>query len=263
MKRIVFLLLLVYASSILNVSELYAQKVNVGVITVIKEEEKIEKEKKEKKEKEKKEKKEKEQKEIKDYTHSVGITVASSFGFSYKYFFKKNLALKMDMTTNVLRGGDAYFNFGDFDFNPNVVYQMQIKTFKTCRLDFFCGLGTSFGGVYGGIDWSKESYCFEHETIFHNCVNEDNEGYWKFDRAGGPFIWGLNSIFGFEINLVVPMTIEFDCRLGYGLMSGPAAWSCDWWRMGYSDCKCNVAFYDYKNDSFFDWSANVTISYKF
>ena len=261
MKRVVFILLLVYASSILNMSELCAQKVQAGWVHVTTEKEKIEKEKKEKEKKEK-EKKEKEQKEIKDYTHSVGVTVASSFGFSYKYFFKKNLALKMDMTTNVSRGGDAYFNFGDFDFNPNVVYQMPIKTFKTCRLDFFCGLGTSFGGVYGGISWDNTSYCFGPSvTIFHDCVHEDYEGTWKFERDSGPFIWGLNSIFGIEINLTVPITIEFDSRLGYGLMSGPATWGCDWSNSWKDDCK--VAFYDYKNDSFFDWSANVTISYKF
>lgn len=226
MKRIVFLLLLVYASSILNVSELYAQKVNVGVITVIKEEEKIEKEKKVKKEKEKKEK---EQKEIRDYTHSVGIAVGSSFGLAYKYFFKDNWALKVDITDNVFKGiGYTYYSgiFADFDFNPNMVYQMPIKTFKTCRLDFFAGGGTTFG-------WAYVSY---------------TRYYTEF---GDTFVWGLNGILGLEINLAIPMTIEFDFRPGYGLFAGSI----------YSDYYYPSS--KYIRGSFFDFSANVTISYKF
>ena len=142
MKRIEFLSLLVYASSKLNVSELYAEKVKVAWYN-----ETTEKEKKEKKEKEKKEKKEKEQKEIKDYTHSVGIAVGSSCGLAYKYFFKDNWALKVDITSNFLKGNEYTYTFlcYDFDFNPNVVYQIPIKTFKTCRLDFFAGGGTTLG----------------------------------------------------------------------------------------------------------------------
>ena len=52
MKRVVFILLLVYASSILNVPELCAQKVQAGWVHVTTEKEKIEKEKKEKEKKE-------------------------------------------------------------------------------------------------------------------------------------------------------------------------------------------------------------------
>ena len=145
MKRIVFLLLLVYASSILNVSELYAQKVQAGWIHVTTE--------KEKKEKKKKEKKEKEQKEIRDYTHSVGIAgiaVGSSCGLAYKYFFKDNWAFKADATTNILRwyGEELFCNF---DFNPNVVYQKPIKILKTCKLDFFAGGGTTYGYCYNEL----------------------------------------------------------------------------------------------------------------
>lgn len=238
MKRIVFLLLLVYASSILNVSELYAQKVNVGVITVIKEEEKIEKEKKVKKEKEKKEK---EQKEIRDYTHSAGIAVGSSFGLAYKYFFKDNWALKVDITDNVYKGYGYWSIFSNFDFNLNVVYQMPIKTFKTCRLDFFAGGGTTFGYANAGNS-SGYRYCVNRHMI-HN-------GY------GDTFVWGLNGILGLEINLAIPMTIEFDFRPGYGLFAGDIEWYCG--KYG-----CYSSQYEYIVDTFFDWSVNATISYKF
>ena len=263
MKRVVFILLLVYASSILNVSELYAQKVQAGWIHVTTEKEKKEKEKKEK---EKKEKKEKEQKEIKDYTHSVGIAVGSSYGLAYKYFFKDNWALKVDITDNVYKGyGVAIYTFfHDFDFNPNVVYQMPIKTFKTCRLDFFAGGGTTlgFGDPYL---YSREYNKYNSdEIVSHNCVDYE----WRIVRncTGMPFICGLNGILGLELNLAIPMTIELDFRPGYGLFSFNEWGECD----GYDyDSDYDRVYCDFTvpihrtNQNFFDWSVNVTVSYKF
>ena len=236
MKRIVFLLLLVYVSSILNVSELYAQKVQAGWIHVTTE--------KEKKEKKKKEKKEKEQKEIRDYTHSVGIAVGSSYGLAYKYFFKDNLALKVDATSNVWRGME-YSPFFNFDFNPNVVYQMLIKTFKTCRLDFFVGGGTTLGYA-----------CSEHfwDDAWHNEIRNNRCPYYFHDNADS-FVWGLNAIVGLEINLAIPMTIEFDLRPVYGLYAGDFYGSC-------RNYDCNFRAHSW-GGSFFDWSLNATISYKF
>ena len=246
MKQTVFLLLLVYASSILNVSELYAEKVKVAWYN-------------ETTEKEKKEKKEKEQKEIKDYTHSVGIAVGSSFGLAYKYFFKDNWALKVDITDNVYKGPwVANTMFTDFDFNPNVVYQMPIKTFKTCRLDFFAGGGTTLG--FGDLGL----YDIE---ISHDCVNDARNyyNYHPIDRycTGLSFIWGLNGILGLELNLAIPMTIELDFRPGYGLFSFKEWGECDGYDYGDGrDCDFTVPIHR-TNQSFFDWSANVTISYKF
>jgi hypothetical protein len=243
MKQTVFLLLLVYASSILNVSELYAQKVNVAWYN---------------------ETTEKEKKEIKDYTHSVGIAVGSSFGLAYKYFFKDNWALKVDITDNAFKGHwDAYTIFTNFDFNPNVVYQIPIKTFKTCRLDFFAGGGTTLG--FGDLYLS--SYCeyYDYDEIFlHNCVGDY---HWDIDRysTGMPFIWGLNGILGLELNLAIPMTIEFDFRPGYGLFSFYEWGECDGRHYDYPEyvyCDFTVPAHRI-NESFFDWSVNVTISYKF
>ena len=236
MKRIVFLLLLVYASSILNVSELYAQKVQAGWIHVTTEREKKEKEKKVKKEKEKKEK---EQKEIRDYTHSVGIAVGSSYGLAYKYFFKDNWALKVDITDNVYKMFEN-IPFENFDFNPNVLYQMPIKTFKTCRLDFFAGGGTTFGWATCNHSWHSEHY---------GCRNS---GFSDYERS---FVWGLNGILGLEVNLAIPMTIEFDFRPGYGLYAGDFYDSC-------RNYDCNFSAHSW-GGSFFDWSVNATISYKF
>jgi hypothetical protein len=235
------------------VSELYAQKVNVAWYN-----ETTEKEKKEKKEKEKKEKKEKEQKEIKDYTHSVGIAVGSSFGLAYKYFFKDNWALKVDITDNAFKGHwDAYTIFTNFDFNPNVVYQMPIKTFKTCRLDFFVGGGTTLGFGYLYLD-SYTSYDTD-EISSHNCVDD----WWYIDRYSGmSFIWGLNGILGLELNLAIPMTIELDFRPGYGLFSFYECGECDGYDYYKGHCDFTVPIHR-TNESFFDWSANVTISYKF
>lgn len=235
MKRVVFILLLVYASSILNVPELCAQKVQAGWVHVTTEKEKKEKEKKEK------EKKEVEQKEIKDYTHSIGIAVGSSYGLAYKYFFKNNWALKVDATDNVWRGIEG-FALVNFDFNPNVVYQMPIKTFKTCRLDFFAGGGTTLGYARSDYRWMK----------YHKCDNKYRNEYCH--DTNDTFVWGFNGILGLEVNLAVPMTIEFDLRPGYGLFAGNFRDKCYY---------CENYFYDYTVKSFFDWSVNMTISYKF
>ena len=244
MKRVVFILLLVYASSILNMSELCAQKVQAGWVHVTTEKEKIEKEKKEKKEKEKKEKEKKEvkQKEIKDYTHSIGIAVGSSYGLAYKYFFKDNWALKVDATDNFYRSISPLFM--NFDFNPNVVFQLPLKAFKTCRLDFFAGGGTTFGYDFIYKEWQDYHSCVEYGGF----VN-----YYLWDETGS-FVWGINGIFGLEINLSIPMSIEFDLRPGYGLFAGNFRGYCYY---------CKNYLHDYTANSFFDWSLNATISYKF
>ena len=138
MKRVMFLLILVYASSILNITpELYAQKVEAGWVQTIIEKEKIEKEEKkeeekepkEKKEKTPKEKKEKTPKEIKDYTHSIGVAIGSSYGLAYKYFFMDNLALKADATWNMNRGEFEYF-FANFEVNPNGKFTILTPNFE-------------------------------------------------------------------------------------------------------------------------------------
>ena len=253
MKRIVFLLLLVYASSILNVSELYAEKVKVAWYNETTEKEKKEKEKRERKKE--KEKNEVEQKEIKDYTHSIGIAVGFSYGLAYKYFFKDNWALKVDATYNVYRGFE-YNAPRNFDFNPNVVYQLPLKTFKTCRLDFFAGGGTTFGYAYAYHGWYD----------YHKCYN----GYLhkeRFSDESDAFVWGFNGILGLEVNLAIPMTIEFDFRPGYGLYAGYFfdSYSCD--NYGYPDgvrVNCNYSNTSWeRSSSFFEWSVNATISYKF
>ena len=50
------------------------------------------------------------------------------------------------------------------------------------------------------------------------------------------------------------MTIEFDLRPGYGLFAGNFRNKC---------YDCGNYFHDYTVNSFFDWSVNMTISYKF
>ena len=272
MKRVMFLLILVYASSILNITpELYAQKVEAGWVHKTIEKEKIEKEEekepKEKKEKTPKEKKVIEQKEIKDYTHSLGIALVSSYGLAYKYFFSDNWALKADATWNIWRGEFESFG-GNFEVNPNVVYQLPLKTFKTCRLDFFVGAGTTFG-------WTNVYERFVPENKgFHNCVDQycKMDGDYSYDDSPrfysrDAFVWGMNSVLGLEINLHIPMTIEFDFRPGYGLWAGAA--TCDHRHKitsdsgNYSRYKSCDYFLDYTIDSFFDWSVNMTVSYKF
>jgi len=76
------------------------------------------------------------------------------------------------------------------------------------------------------------------------------------------FIWGLNGILGLELNLAIPMTIELDFRPGYGLFSFNEWGECDRYDYYKGHCDFTVPIHR-TNESFFDWSANVTISYKF
>ena len=217
--------------------------------------------------KKKKEKKEKEQKEIRDYTHSVGIAVGSSYGLAYKYFFKDNWALKVDATANIykgigggLEGMGGEVPFGNFDFNPNVVYYKQLKTFRTCKLDFFAGGGTTFG-----YDWFQKRW---YST--HRCIDGRYKSEIMVDDVDS-FVWGLNGVLGLEINLAIPMTIEFDFRPGYGLWaSGPIFDECRGYKSEWNENKHKSEYYYCKRPdwctpvgSFFDWSVNATISYKF
>lgn len=253
MKKVVFILFLVYVSSILNVaSELYAQKIQAGWVHVTTEKEKIEKEKKEEKKT-----KEIKQKEINNYTHSVGITVGSSYGLAYKYFFKDNWALKVDATVNAYRKDYAFENV---DFNPNIIYQLPIKTFKTCKLDFFAGGGTTLG--YSHI----LLYGRSSNSSLHECV--DTYCFLDVNGARDAFVWGLNGMLGLEINLAIPMTIEFDFRPGLGIWAAPARCNHshpvdnknDNYYNTYADCHYSG---DYLARGFFDWSVNATVSYKF
>lgn len=54
---------------------------------------------------------------------------------------------------------------------------------------------------------------------------------------------GLNGILGLEVNLAIPMTIEFDFRLGYSLYAGDFYVSC-------SNYDCNYSSHSWEGSLF-------------
>lgn len=148
------------------------------------------------------------------YTHSIGGTVGSLYGVSYKGFIfgHENLALIADLgfgltvspiTETARSGGESYTSrqkngntsFWTFEANPNVVYQAEISN----GFSWFVGGGVSLGMTkpFAGKD-NGISYTY----------------------VGAPLMgkFGVNAIGGAEYKFAnVPLAISLDFRPGYGL----------------------------------------------
>lgn len=115
------------------------------------------------------------------YKHSVGATVLSFNGFSYKTFLMDNFALSIDAgfkwTVPNYRG---VLLTGEI--NPNLMYEAPTSA---NGLYWLVGGGLSIGG-WGG-------------------------------PAGGFGKFGVNAIGGIEYKFNIPLTIQADFRPGFGL----------------------------------------------
>ncbi|HBZ33740.1 MAG TPA: hypothetical protein DEO38_01430 [Bacteroidales bacterium] len=105
-----------------------------------------------------------------EYTHSVGGTIGTLYGFSYKGLFG-NLAVEADLGVNLLgnipftsvtkydngekvktKSSDIPSGFRNwfyftFEANPNVMYQGMIKSWGWGSISWFAGGGVSFGFI--------------------------------------------------------------------------------------------------------------------
>ncbi|MBR1929131.1 MAG: hypothetical protein IJ834_05260 [Paludibacteraceae bacterium] len=141
-----------------------------------------------------------------NYNYSVGGTVGSMYGASFKGFFLPidKLGLQVDLgvnlmstsvTTTVRSGGSKMTASGTwdgvytFEVNPNLLYQDNIASWGFGDLSWYAGGGLSIGF----IDDIKNS--------------------------GNPmFKWGLNAAGGLELGFAaVPLALSFDFRPGYGM----------------------------------------------
>lgn len=166
-----------------------------------------------------------------DYQHSVGGTVGSMYGVTYKGFFApigNNGAIGVigDLGVHLLSTfgprhevwlpDNSYYytstySFFTFELNPNVVYQSEIAEFDTGRVDWYAGIGASTG-LASGFDY--------HNTL------------------AGKF--GTNVIGGAEVIFDVPVNISLDFRPGYGL----------WFNSDH-------------HMSYFDWAIAASVRYRF
>lgn len=128
------------------------------------------------------------------YKHSIGVSVGSLEGVSYKMFFTDQLALHADLGFQMLAtvgGSDGYTNdlrFWTFVANPNVVYQDNITGWNWGGIGWFAGGGLSLGLAQG----------FSSNTTLGK--------------------WGINAIAGVELGLDdAPLAISLDFRPGYGM----------------------------------------------
>ena len=165
-----------------------------------------------------------------NYEHSVGGTVGSIYGVSYKGFFvpvgdNGSIGLIGDLGVHLIAtAGPRYkiesvepeiysstYTFFTFELNPNAVYQSVISEFDTGRVDWFAGIGTSVG---------LASY---------------------FDtRNGVAGKFGTNVIGGAEVVFDAPVNLSLDFRPGYGL----------WFNRNY-------------HMSYFDWAVVASVRYRF
>ncbi len=129
------------------------------------------------------------------YKHSIGVSVGSLEGVSYKMFFTDQLALHADLGFQMLAtvgGSNGYTSdmyFWTFVANPNVVYQDNITGWNWGGIGWFAGGGLSLGLA---------------------------QGFGYFSLTSGK--WGINAIAGVELGLDdAPLAISLDFRPGYGM----------------------------------------------
>ena len=154
----------------------------------------------------------------KPYDHSLGVSMGTNDGLSYKTLLTENFAVQTDVGFHL-----TVFDglFGMFTVNPMFMYQGVMYSNSVCDIDWFVGGGTSLGfatpylGYYDSHRWA----------------------------IGGEF--GLNAITGFEFAFnSAPLALSFDFRPGYGLYYGDVYY--------YSSSSSSYHSY-YEELSYFDW----------
>ena len=139
------------------------------------------------------------------YKASFGVNVGSFNGLSYKGFLTDHLVLQVDLGVNLegtygqvdlyTEGGvvgntHGFQSFYTCEFNPNFLYQAEIKSTDVASISWFAG-----GGLNAG---------------FMNKL--------ELKKSYPTFKWGLHGIGGVEFQLAkVPVTFSLDLRPGYGM----------------------------------------------
>lgn len=130
-----------------------------------------------------------------DYKASIGGTIGTLYGASFKGFFLpvNNLALQADLGVNLFAaaGNGGSFSAFTFELNPNILYQDLIKSWSEGSLSWYAGGGVSLG-LMEGLGRYSSNYVW---------------GKFGVNAAGG-VEWSFSGI---------PLSLAFDFRPGYGL----------------------------------------------
>ena len=153
----------------------------------------------------------------KPYKKSFGIVAGNLLGLSYKYVSPyKKFAYQMDLGGRYISADDNGYNdyqYGDFisyfsawslEMNQNFLCQGHIKRWDDYCLDAFFGGGFSFGGVFGGYDYTQKY--------------DSRYGYYEDYYKNIGLKFGINAMLGMEFMFErIPLTLQLDFRPGYGL----------------------------------------------
>ncbi|HCS87543.1 MAG TPA: hypothetical protein DIW30_03760 [Bacteroidales bacterium] len=202
------------------------------------------------------------------YKQSIGLSVGSLNGITYKYFFTDKLALQNDLvvgfqaTTATVaysfkaEGESAVkerehadhttISTVEFVYNPNVLYHLSLGS---TGLDLVVGGGLSIG-------FGKPYQCDYREDGKHY-VSSGKE-IWSYDeetgavKMGGKF--GINAFAGMEYNLTnAPVTFAFDFRPGYGVL----------FKTQHNDSDEEIKWKAKTSLNTFDWRLSVSMRYCF
>ncbi len=166
-----------------------------------------------------------------EYKHSIGGSIGSLHGVSYKGFvfgvehfgLQTDLGVRLESTATGTHEFGTYLSYEQnlytFEFNPNLLYQNTIADFDEGHIDWYAGGGFSIG-------------------LAHDLYSSSLD----LDATDAPLYgkFGLNALLGIEVALEAPVNIALDFRPGYG-----------------------VAFNDNYHFSFFDWALALSVRYRF
>lgn len=185
--------------------------------------------------------------------HSIGLTVGSLNGITYKYFFTEKFALQNDLVVGfqATAGGEQgdsdldhkTISTVEFVYNPNALYHLSLGS-TGLNMAFGGGLSIGIGRPYYYRYWDGDYRESSYDSWF---------GYTKREtpKMGGKF--GINAFAGIEYPMPsAPVVFAFDFRPGYGVMFASARYEkgSEWY-------KTNVTFHT------FDWRLSLSMRYCF
>lgn len=168
-----------------------------------------------------------------DHKHSIGLTVGSLNGISYKYYFSDKFALQNDLVAGFqataagmsvslkVKGESAEKDSGplehatvstvEFVYNPNALYHLSLGN-TGLNMAFGGGISIGFGKPYR-YDYR---YSGEHMVLSGADMWPTNHETGASKTAGK---FGVNAFAGIEYQMPnSPVVFAFDFRPGYGVL---------------------------------------------
>ncbi|MCQ2272583.1 MAG: hypothetical protein MJZ72_07355 [Bacteroidales bacterium] len=155
----------------------------------------------------------------KPYTHSLGVTLGSLNGVSYKALVTDHFAISTDLgfKFNYIPVNNANLTTYTFEWNTNFMYQLNMSEHSS----FFVGAGFALGynwklrcqvidGYIQGWDWHFGRWGYTYPLPFTIPVGRSVDVFYNAGKAGA------HGIIGFEFSdFEAPVSISIDFRPGY------------------------------------------------